>query len=234
MPGLTAVSSVHALPTLVNGGFESGFDGWSQADQFGSEGGFSLQTGTASPLDGDAVPAPPQGTSAAMTDGFGPGSHVLYQDTVASAGNATLSFDPFVGNRADRFALPPSGSLDFALTSPMGVQTLNQQVRVDILRAGADPFSAAGADIVLTLYQSQVGAALVGGYGTVTIDISPVLSAYSGETLRLRFAETDNIAPFRIGIDNVRIAAVPEPASALMLGAGMAALLALRGRTSPR
>ena len=76
---------------------------WTRADQLGSDGTFSLQAGTLSPVNGDPVPAPPGGTYAAMTDAQGPGSHVLYQDFVVSASSATLSFDLFIGNRADAF-----------------------------------------------------------------------------------------------------------------------------------
>ena len=36
-------------------------------------------------------------------------------------------------------------------------------------------------------------------------DIGALLAAYPGEVLRLRFAVTDNIAPFQLGVDNVRI-----------------------------
>src|SRR3954469_10274990 len=98
----TAVCTVAHAVVIVNGGFESGFTGWTRADQLGSEGTFFLQTGTASPVNGDPVPAPPDGTFAAMTDAQGPGSHVLYQDFVVPVGvsTATLSFDWFVGNRA--------------------------------------------------------------------------------------------------------------------------------------
>src|SRR4051794_16941074 len=93
---VVASSFVQAVPILINGGFESGFSGWTRADQLGSEGTFLLQTGTTSPVNADPVPAPPEGTSAAMTDAAGPGSHVLYQDFVATAGSASLSFAVFV------------------------------------------------------------------------------------------------------------------------------------------
>jgi len=61
------------LPVITNGGFESGFTGWTRADQTGSDGTFFLQTGTSSPVNSDPVPAPPQGVNAAMTDAGGPG-----------------------------------------------------------------------------------------------------------------------------------------------------------------
>src|SRR5947209_3145968 len=71
--------------SINNGGFESGFSGWTRANQTGSEGGFSLQSGTLSPVNEDTVPAPPAGSAAAMSDAQGPGSHVLYQSFVVSA-----------------------------------------------------------------------------------------------------------------------------------------------------
>jgi len=225
-----AAASQASASTIVNGGFEAGFASWTRVDQLGSEGTFALQSGLASPVNADPVPAPPSGARAAMSDGAGPGSHVLYQDFVATAGAQTLSFDLFVGNRSDRFATP--ASLDFALTNTNGALTLNQQVRVDLLRAGADPFSVAAADVLLPLYGSQVGDPLVSGYRTLASGVGAVLGAHTGELLRLRFAETDNVAQMQLGVDNVAItvSAVPEPASTALLGVGLAALLAHRRR----
>ncbi len=229
--GLAATAPTQAS-TIVNGGFESGFASWVRVDQVGSDGTFFLQSGLASPLNADPVPAPPGGNAAAMSDGFGPGAHVLYQDFLATPGSQTLSFDLFVGNRADRFATP--ASLDFALTSQAGAQTLNQQVRVDLLRAGADPFSVAAADVLLSLYLSQVGDPLVAGYRTFATDVGALLGAHNGELLRLRFAETDNLAQLQLGVDNVAIGAavtpIPEPTTAALLAVGLAAVLARRSR----
>jgi len=219
--GLAAASSVHAVPVISNGGFEAGFASWTRADQTGSEGTFFLQSGTTSPVNGDAVPAPPQGTTAAMTDAQGPGSHVLYQDfLVPTADAATLSFALFIGNRADRFST--AASLDFSTPA------LNQQARVDIIRSTADPFSVAAADVFLNLYQTKPGDPLISGYNTITTDITALLAAHVGETVRLRFAEVDNLAPFQMGVDNVSINAAPEPASTLLLGAGLVALFGCR------
>jgi len=54
------------------------------------------------------------------------------------------------------------------------------------------------------------------------------LAAHAGETLRLRFAETDNIFTFQLGIDNVRIGTVPEPPSTLLFAAALALLVGFR------
>jgi len=228
---LAATSSVHAIPVIANGGFEAGLTSWTKADQLGSEGTFFSQSGTVSPVSGNPVPAPPEGTKAAMTDAEGPGSHVLYQEFVATADAAALSFALFIGNRASLeggfagFATP--ASLDFS------TPTLNQQARVDILKSStADPFSVAATDVLLNLYQTKAGDPLISGYNTITTDISALLAAHAGETLRLRFAETDNVLTFQLGVDNVRFdpisAPIPEPASMLLLGAALAVLAGCR------
>lgn len=219
----SATLPAQALPIIVNGGFESGFAGWTRVDQIGSEGTFALQTGTTSPVNGATVPAPPGGTNAAMTDAQGPGAHVLYQDFLASAGSGLLRFDLFIDNDADAFSAP--NTLDFA------TPTLNQQVRVDIVRATIDPFTMAGGDILRTLFVSSPGSPLTSGYTTISTYIGDLLAATVGQTLRLRFAETDNVFTMRAGVDNVAIvAAVPEPVTALLVLAALGPLW-LRRRT---
>jgi PEP-CTERM motif len=223
-------TSAAAAPLLVNGGFESGFSGWTRLNQLGSEGTFALQTGVVSPVNGDPVPAPPGGVAAAMSDAFGPGSHVLYQDFVIPAGtlSGTASFSVFVGNGAGAFSTP--ATLDFS------TPTLNQQARVDIIRTTADPFSVAAADVLMNLFQTIVGSPLVTGYNTVTVNLSSLLAANAGSTLRLRFAEVDNVFTFQFGVDNVNLdasaTAVPEPATMVLMGMAMAGAMARRKRVA--
>jgi hypothetical protein len=217
--------------TLVNGGFESGFSGWTRQDQAGGDGTFFLQSGTTSPVNGFPVPAPPEGVVAAMTDALGPGSHILYQDIVipVSPSGSTLAFDIFINNQGDDFHIAGLPTLDFATPA------LNQQARVDLISTTADPFSVAAGDVLLNLFQTNPGDPLVSGYNTVTTDLTAFFIANAGTTVRLRFADVDNVAPFNLGIDNVRLSsaptAVPEPSSLLLMCAGGLTLACIRRRT---
>ena len=160
-----------------------------------------------------------------MTDSQGPGSHVLYQDFIVplSLSVAQLRFDLYINNHANAFFSP--NTLDFA------TPTLNQQFRVDILTSSSDPFSVTVADVLMTVYQTQPGNPLVSGYITITADLTALLAAHPGETLRLRFAEVDNVQAMNVGIDNVSLV-VPEPASVTLLvgGAGLLGALLIRRR----
>ena len=225
-----ALSSQAAAGLITNGTFESGFTGWTRADQAGGDGTFNLQSGTMSPISGDPVPAPPGGTTAAMTDAQGPGAHALFQTFVVPSlvPSASLHFDLFVGNRADRFVTP--NTLDFF--APGGTTTvLNQQARVDILVGSAGAFSLLPAELLMNAYRTNVGDPLVSGYTHLSFDVTSVLNAHLGQTLMLRFAETDDLLTFQLGVDNVDIdiSAVPEPATwSLLLGAGGIALILRR------
>jgi hypothetical protein len=207
---LALVGPAAAQQLVTNGGFEAGFTGWTRANQVGSTGNFLDQTGTGSPLTGQVVQPPPQGLHAAMTDGAGPGAHVLYQDIVipGSVPGASIQFSLFIHNTATAFTTP--ATLDFATPA------LNQQARVDQLSAAADPFSVAGGDIFQNLFQTLVGSPLVTGYNPFNIDITAALAAHAGQTVRLRFAETDNVNIFNLGVDGVSVLVVPAPAGALL------------------
>src|SRR4029079_1341678 len=168
---------------LINGGFESGFNGWTRQDQGGSDGSVFFRARGGTPVRFPPVPAPPQGTTAAMTDAQGPGSHVLYQDFLVplSVINASLSFSLLVNNQAQAFVAPET--LDFSTPA------LNQQARVDILGIAVNPLTAVGSDVLQNLYRTNVGDPLVSGYTNFTIDLTALLQAHLGQTLRLRFAE---------------------------------------------
>jgi hypothetical protein len=220
-------AQVVAAPLILNGGFETGnFLFWEERDQLGSEGDFFIQTGTLSPVLDLAVPPPPEGKFAAMTgQPLCCGSHVLYQDFVVPSGvtEATVRFDLLL-NSFDTFVVPSPPTLDASL------ERSNQQARVDLLLASSDPFSVAAADVLQTLYQTDPNDQTMAGYFTTTFDLTSILAAHAGQTLRLRFAEVDNVSFFNLGVDRVslEVTAVPEPPSLALLGFGALALIARR------
>lgn len=201
LPGLLAAktSTETAGENLVaNGSFETNggtnsntFTGWTVWNQAGGSGNYYAQTGTSSPISGYAVPSPTTGSYAAMSDQGGPGSHIIYQDVTIPNGGAELSFDLFIGNRADAFYTPST------LLYNAGT---NQQFRMDIM----DPNAAVndmGSGILQTVHVTPVGSPLVSGYTTITAS----LDGHEGTTVRLRFAEADNALFFQAGIDNVSV-----------------------------
>lgn len=206
-------AQVQAQPLISNGGFESGLTGWTTADQVGSNGTYALQSGTLSPMNGFTVPAPPEGLNAAMTDSAAGGSHVLYQDFVVPTvvTFASVEFSLYLNNAAGAYFNP--GSLDWASTSTTGANNLNQQARVDILTTSADVFSVSAADVLQNLFQTIAQSPPISGYDPFLIDITALLQAHAGQTLRLRFAETDNVNFFNFGVDDVNLIAIPAPST---------------------
>ncbi len=190
-----------ARAQIMNGSFETGnFSDWLTADTgVGSwlavPEGFLL-------LSGALAPTPPDGQFQAITDMPFPGAHVLYQEFRVPDGGV-LEFDMWWDNQAEVWF--NNGTLD-------EVGSDNQHARVDLMVAGTDPFSTAGGDTLMNIVTLDSGA-FQGGYDHIVADIS----AFAGQTVRLRFAEVDNQFFFHFAIDNVF---VPAPSALALLGLG--------------
>jgi hypothetical protein len=209
---LSLVPAASAGELLTNGGFEAGVAGWTLFDQAGGSGSFFVQSGTGSPLNGFGVPAPPQGTNAAMTDQGGPGTHVLLQSFTVPLGSTSvmLSFQSFIGNQAAAFN---PDSVDYTVIP-------NQQAIVDILGSVGGAFDNPSTAVVNAFTSTANG-----GYSPVSFDLTSFVTP--GSTYTLRLAEVDNQLFFNAGFDDVSIqavGAVPEPGSAVLLLCGVAAL----------
>jgi hypothetical protein len=153
---------------------------------------------TPDPTDSDpnfpfAVPAPPEGNFAAVTDMSGPGRRILYRD-VDLNGRERLRFTVFYDNDAvGKFSTPRM--LRYEGREP------NQQLRIDIIDPSA-PVHAMTRDAVLaTVFRTASGDPARIAPTTKTFD----LSRWAGSTIRLRFAQVDNLGPLRAGIDDVRL-----------------------------
>jgi hypothetical protein len=158
---------------------------------------------------------------------------VIYQDFVVPAlapGQPGFEFraSVFVGNRADRFAVP--NSLQFDLPG-VGAAGFNQRARIDLMLAGAtNPFSMTASDLLQNIFETGVNDPLVSGYTAIRADLSTALAGRTGQTLRLRIAEVDNLGPFQFGIDRIDISPVPEPSSWVLLSASVVLWLGARKR----
>jgi len=206
---------------VTNGGFETGLSGWTVTDELGGSGSWFSQTGTGSPLNGFTVPAPPEGSFAAMTDQSDPGSHSLMQSFVATASSINISFMLFIQNF----------SADFVSAADLDYNDFpNQQARVDLLSSSGTAFDL--TNVVANLYHTNPGDPLVSGY---TLISSTVSGLTVGETYQLRFAETDNQGFFNMGVDAVSVdapTATPEPATFVLAGAVLVGLGLIKRKAS--
>ncbi len=204
-PATPAMSfrNYHAAPKVPespgsnfqNGGFElssTDLSYWNVYDQSGGGGSWLVQTGTTSPISGFVVTAPPERLQAAMADQGGPGTHILYQDFVVPP-SAVLTFDFYAQNQAGVWAVPEPETLDFTV-SP------NQQIRADIMDPAA-PVDDVGSGVLINLFLPQSSDPTTFGYVTASAD----LSAFAGQTVRLRFVEVDNQFFQEFGVDNIRL-----------------------------
>ena len=185
-----------ALAAAVsNGNFETGdLSGWTAVDS--GSGNWSVYSGISSPISGQTIAAPPEGTFAATTDQAGPGSFILYQDLTLEPGlEHTLSFTIYYENRAGVFHTPASLS--------EGVYP-NQQYRVDIIDPAAPVDSVAAGDVLANVFQTEVG-------DPASLAPTPIyfdLTSFAGSTVRLRFAQVDNQYFFQASVDDVRLESV--------------------------
>jgi hypothetical protein len=206
---------------VVNGGFETGdFTGWTVVNS--GLGQFSVLSGTTAPSSGSAIPAPPGGAFASVSDQPGPGAHILYQD-VRMPTYTPIHFSVllYYNNQADLWA-------DNGTLSEVGDP--NQQLRIDIMDPNA-PVDDVGAGVWMNIIEPAGDDPFETGYQRITAD----LSAFAGQTVRLRFSEVSNQFFMNMAIDEVRVwSYVPIPVNhplallVLLLGTMFLAATTLR------
>jgi D-alanyl-D-alanine carboxypeptidase len=189
--------------TIVVDDFESGaITGW-QAVGGGSGGWFVYSDGHQAPdpaqSDPNApfeVPDPPQGRFAAVTDMNGPGTRILYRD-LRLEGRFTLQATIFYTGTA-----PFSSPATLAYDTPEP----NQQFRIDLIRPSAPIDSVAKSDVLVNVFHTSPDDPARRQPTEVSMDVS----AWAGQTVRLRLASTDNGGPLRVGADNIRFRRIGE------------------------
>ena len=195
---------------LTNGGFETGdLTGWTYAALPGSDsiiiraleipmmaGSISVIAASSTPIGGFTTAGPSEGAYYAISDQDGPTTDAIIQEFTVPDG------DDEIGITFDMFVLDISGEgpIDAGVLDHTGES--NQHARVDILSAVAGTFDT-GSGVIRNLYLGVDGYAPILPYISYVFDLSADLAP--GETYILRFAQTDNLNPLNMGIDNVSI-----------------------------
>src|SRR5438876_111738 len=131
-----SASSAMAQQLIANGGFSSGFTGWSHGSTNGGPCGndFSVISGSSTPSSGHSTAGPISGNYAVSDENCASNQLLSQSFAVTPGGSETLSFDMFVNHYADY------SNCDGSLIYGCG----NEFARVDILSgsAGADDTGA--------------------------------------------------------------------------------------------
>jgi hypothetical protein len=209
--------------TVVNGDFESGLSGWQTVAKGAPEdqSGWFVYSGTESPLgehgSGESLPSPPSGSHAAITDQTGPSSDILYQEVALEPyWTHQLTMTLFYNNLAEAFAIPNPDTLSWTGEPTENEEVegpANQQYRVDVMKAGTPINSVNPADILDTVFATKEGDPNSMEPTQYSVNLTP----FAGQTVRLRFAMTDNQFYFNAGVDNVSILSTP-PSNTIVLG----------------
>ncbi|HOO52438.1 MAG TPA: IPTL-CTERM sorting domain-containing protein [Alphaproteobacteria bacterium] len=205
---LIVVLTVMTFPTVImgaelvtNGGFETGdFTGWTVWNEPGSGGDFYVYSGTTSPSSASIVPAPPEGTYAALTDQSydpsnpGPldGTHIIFQDVLLPEA-ALINFSAIVyaENRGPLY-------INHGLYRG---SVASQFMRVDIMKPSASLQSQELEDILINLFITEEGDPLSYPYENLSANLTP----YAGQEIRIRIAQCNNQGSFQGGVDAVSI-----------------------------
>jgi hypothetical protein len=196
--------------TVVNGDFESGsLSGWDlyRSVEVGDWFAYSGSDGSGDPIAkkrGTKFPQPPpQGDYAATSDQITATTTILSQNISLAAGlNHRLSLLAYYNSEVP-IAVPAPDTLSVD-DAQLGGQA-NQQFRIDVIRPGSPIESLSPADVLATVFRTQPGAPT----SMQPTWLSGDLSAFAGQTVRLRFATAAHEELFTAGIDAVAVDSTP-------------------------
>jgi hypothetical protein len=192
-----------AVGTVANGDFELGnLSGWGLANSNNLGDSWFAYTGTHPPLTPFfTISAPPQGHYAAVTDQQYQSYQILYQDiTLPATGSYNLSFILYYSLFGPDFITPSS----------LLINVPNQQYRVDIVKPSAPITSVAPGDVLMNLFQTQVGDPTVKAPTPFNFN----LGAFAGQTVRLRFSGVQTHWHMKVSVDDVALTLINQPPTA--------------------
>lgn len=201
--GITATASAAQL--VANGDFETGtLAGWTTTDQIGED---NFVAYTRKEIEEHPIFfAPPSGEHAAYAfaaTGF-TDTVYLYQDvTLPPATSDQLSMYLYYVTGAP-FATPQPNTL---AVWPLEGARPNQQIRVDVLKSNAPIESLSPNDILAPVYAGKPSDPVELGPTLLNAD----LSAFAGQTVRLRIAAAVQGDGLQVGVDGVSIESTPLP-----------------------
>jgi hypothetical protein len=208
---------------VVNGNFESGtLNGWQVRHETGAGSWFAYAgtdapIGSKRPKPADPVQRPPQGTFAAIADQANPDALILYQDVALEAGRGhQLSLLAYYDSYKP-IALPNPDTLsvaDESLRLPNGQFQQNQQFRIDVIKPEAPLESLDPTDVLHTVFATKRGGPQHMAPTKMTTD----LSAFAGQTVRIRIATAVTEEVLNAGVDAVSIATSPPGGSSTRSG----------------
>lgn len=214
-----AVPAGASAATVVNGDFEAGgLSGWQVYNSFPECGNWFTYSGTVTPATGFPFYAPPQGSSAAVSDEHCANTAILYQDVALEPfWSHSLSVNVYYHSREPIF-VPSPNTLEVnnePVLVPIGEEPppVNQQMRVDVLKPTAPIESVNPADILATLFANKNGDPEQMAPTVFSADLTP----FAGQTVRLRAAVAAGDYYFYGAIDAASITSTP-PNSAITRG----------------
>jgi hypothetical protein len=190
---LLAAPGAASAAVVNNGDFETGnLSGWQVA--ISGPSAWVVYTGTSTPDGEFDVPAPPQGTHAAVTEQDNPSRQILYQDISIPPGGSVNQLSLFAYYIAEAPIVSPD-TLDFP------PPTASEQYRIDVMKPTAPLDSVAAGDILATVFRTVTGDPEEMAPTTKTAD----LSAFAGQTVRLRLAVVATLNELNAGVDAVSV-----------------------------
>jgi hypothetical protein len=152
----------------------------------------------------EALPqAPPQGAFAAITDELSSETLILYQDVALPAGKSEkLSLLAYF-NSSKSIAVPPSGTL--SVDEGVLEGNANQQYRIDVMKPEAALESVDPSDILRPVFRTAPRSKAM-----PPTRLAADLSAFAGQTVRLRFAVAAHEELLTAGVDDVSISSDPS------------------------